>query len=152
MKKVSCLVVVAALLICNQVNAQQGKYVNSASARMVKLIDQANSNGYKLQNDGFSIGGGWLKQGRDNWVPIFSTTLKAGQEYRLIAVGDMDAKDVDIQVTNEAGQIVASDTAASPEAIVNFRPTATGRYTIRLRLYASQGDVPSVCLCILLTR
>lgn len=152
MKKVSFLSVFVLLLAWSQADAQQGKYVNSSAARMVKLIDQANGAGYKLQNDGFSIGGGWLKQGRDHWVPIFTTALKAGQDYRLIAVGDMDAKDVDIQILNEAGQIVASDTAASPEAIVNFRPSATGRYTIRLRLYSSQGDVPAVCMCILMTR
>lgn len=135
-----------------QADAQQGKYVNSASARLVKLIDQANRDNYKLQNNGFSIGGGWLKQGTNNWVPIYTTTLTKGVEYRFMAVGDMDAKDVDIQILNASGTTVASDTATAPEAVVNFRPTQSGQYTVRLRLYSSAGDVPSVCVAIMMVK
>ena len=151
MKKV-VLAVVFGLLMAGYAEAQQGKYVNSASARLVKLVDQANKDGYKLQNDGFSIGGGWLKQGTNNWVPLFTTTLTAGKEYRIVAAGDMDAKDVDVEIRDESGRVVASDTLAYPEAIVNFRPGSTGRYTVRLRLFASDGNAPAVCLAILLSK
>lgn len=154
MKK--CIVFASAigmLLMTQMAEAQQGKYVNSASARMVKLIDQANKEGFKLQNNGFSIGGGWLQQGTDNWVSIVTTTLNAGSTYRVVAVGDMDAKDVDVEIVNaDTGKVVARDTLINPEAIVDYRPTQSGRYTIRLRLYSSNNNSPCVVMAIILKR
>lgn len=145
--------VVSMLLMTQAVQAQQGKYVNSASARLVKLIDQANKEGFKLQNNGFSIGGGWLQQGTDNWVSIVTTTLNSGSTYRIVAVGDMDAKDVDVEVVDAVtGKTVARDTLTNPEAIVDYRPTQTGRYTIRLRLYSSNNSAPCVVMAIILKR
>lgn len=152
MKKICIFAVALILVAATQTHAQQGKYVNSSAARLVKMIDAANDNGYKLQSDGFSVGGAWLKQGKDHWVPVFTKTFKRGTNYRLIAVGDMDARDVDIQVLDSTGRVVASDTATSPEAIVNFTPTENGNYTIRLRLYASKNNVPSMCLAIVMER
>ena len=69
MKKV-VLSLVAMLLVATTAQAQQGKYLNSASARLIKLVDRANDDGYKFQNDSFSLGGGWLKQGTDRWVTL----------------------------------------------------------------------------------
>ena len=150
---VSAVAAIAILLTTvNQGDAQQGKYVNSCSARLVKLVDQGNKDGYNLQTDGFSIGGGWLKQGKDNWVTLVTTTLKSGQQYRLVAAGDMDAKDVDIQILNADGTVVASDTLTEPTATVNYTPGLTARYTIRIRLYASINSEPCVCMCILMTK
>ena len=40
----------------------QGQYVTEAAARLSKLIAAANKDGYILQDNNFSIGGGWLKQ------------------------------------------------------------------------------------------
>lgn len=132
--------------------ADQGKYITSASARLTKLIDLSNTLGYKLKNDSFSIGGGWLKQGAGNWVNLYTITLTKGNDYRFLAAGDQDSKDVDLQIVNESGTVVASDTAVSNEAIVGFRPAATARYTVRLRLYASRDNVPCVCLGIMLVK
>ncbi len=73
-------------------------------------------------------------------------TLSANKNYRFIAVGDMDAKDLDLALVNEAGNVVASDTATAPEAVVNHRPTKTGSYTVKLRLFASENNEPSVCI------
>ena len=151
MKKVVASIA-ALLLVATSVHAQQGKYLNSASARLVKLVDKANDDGYKFQNDSFSLGGGWLKQGSDRWVTLYTVTLQASKSYRFIAVGDMDAKDVDIQVLDPDGRTVASDTLTSPEAIVGYTPTKTGRYSVRVRLYASRDNVPSFVVAALLAR
>lgn len=151
MKKV-VLSLVAMLLVATAAQAQQGKYLNSASARLIKLVDRANEDGYKFQNDSFSLGGGWLKQGTDRWVTLYTVSLQAGKSYRFLAVGDMDAKDVDIQVLDPDGRTVASDTLAAPEAIVGYSPTKTGRYSVRVRLYASRDNVPSFVVAALLAK
>jgi hypothetical protein len=130
----------------------QGKYVNSASARLVKLVDAGNRDGYKLQDNAFSIGGGWLKQSTSTWVPLYGLNLTAGKNYRFIAVGDLDARDLDLAVVNDLGNPVASDTANAPEAVVNFRPNKTGVYTVKLRLYASDNNEPSVCISTVMVK
>src|SRR5438874_11599829 len=61
--------------------AGQGKYLTEASARLGKLIAKANQDGYEFQDNNFSIGGGWLKQGEKNWVPLYTLNLEAGKKY-----------------------------------------------------------------------
>jgi hypothetical protein len=130
----------------------QGKYVAEASARLIKLINSANGDGYILQDNSFSIGGGWLKQGRDLWVPLYTVQLQAGREYRFLASGDADARDVDLQIVGPGGNVVASDVDTAADAIVNFRPNASGRYEVRIRLYDSDNNLPCVCMGIMMIR
>jgi hypothetical protein len=131
----------------------QGKYLTQASERLSNLIDKANADGYKLANNEFSIGGGWLKQGKE-WVSLFAIPLSKEQEYRVLAAGDNDATDVDVQIVdaNNPSKVLASDTATSAEAVVNFRPDTTQRYLIRVRVYASRNNLPAVCLGIILAK
>jgi hypothetical protein len=136
----------------NRASAQdgQGSYVTQASARLIKLIDAANKQGYSLQDNSFSIGGGWLKQGADKWVVLYTIPLQEGKNYRFVAAGDADAKDVDLEVVDSSGKVVAQDVKDDPEAIVDYTPTSSGRYTVRIRLYASANNVPCVCLAVVL--
>jgi hypothetical protein len=147
-------VLAVALVVSMPAAAQesQGKYVNSSVARLVKMIDFANAAGYNLQTDQFSAGGVWLRQGKENWVSLVTMELKAGKDYRFLAAGDMDARDVDLKIVNSDGTIVANDSTTNPEAIVNYSPTKTGRYTISIRLYASRESVPSYCTAIVMSK
>ncbi len=134
------------------VQAQQGKYVAEASTRLVKLINATNGNGYKLQDNTFSIGGGWLKKSTSAYTPLFTVTLQQGTQYRFLAAGDADAKDVDLEVVNADGDVVASDSKTDPQAVVNYTAQKGGRYTVRVRLYASDMDLPCVCLAIVMSK
>ena len=53
-----CLASLGLLAAGNYASAQQGKYVEQASGRLVKLINAANNKGYDLHDNKFSIGGG----------------------------------------------------------------------------------------------
>ena len=134
-------------------NAQegQGKYVTQAAERLVKLINSANSEGYKLNDNAFTIGGGWLKQSETTWVALLNVDLKANKQYRFLAAGDGDAKDVDLEVQLD-GKTVAADTKTDPTAIVNYTPGADGKYVVRLRLYASDNNDPCACLGIVMAK
>src|ERR1043165_8607641 len=130
------LATVLTLLSADRASAQDGpgKYITEASARLIKLVNNAHANGYRLQNNSFSLGGGWLTQGQNNWVALYTITLDAGKEYRFMAAGDYDAKDVDLQVLDPSNNVVAQDVGVEPEAIVNYRANTTGRYLVRIRL------------------
>lgn len=138
----------------NSLHAQggQGKYVSEAAARMTKLVDAANKSGYALQDNSFSIGGGWLKQSKTDWVSLYTIKLAAGTGYRFLAAGDFDARDVDLEVLDENNKVVAQDVKTDPQAVVDFTPSKAGLYQVRLRLYASERDVPCMCLSLMLTK
>ena len=148
----ACLLTV--LVGAGRADAQQGQgvYVTQAAARLTKLIDAANKDGYHLRDNSFSIGGGWLKQSQTEWIALYTVQLTGGKEYRFLAAGDNDARDVDLQVLNEKKDVVAEDAAIDPTATVNFRPAATGKYTVRIRLYQSQNNLPCVCLGIMMVK
>lgn len=131
---------------------KKGPYIAQASQRLIKLIDKANGDGYKLQDNKLSIGGGWMKQGNDNWVTLYSIVLEKGTAYRFLAAGDNDAQDVDIQVLDGNGKVVAVDVKNDPEAIVDFTPSASQQYQVRVRLYASRDNLPCVCLGIVMSK
>lgn len=130
----------------------QGEFITQASARLTKLVDQENKMGYALQNNSFSIGGGWLKKDQNAWVPLYTVQLTAGKEYAFLAAGDNDAKDVDLVIKDANGKEVAKDEKTDPEAVVVFRPKDSGRYTVSIRLYDSRNDYDCVCLAVVMVK
>ena len=130
----------------------QGVFITQAASRLTKLIDSANKDGYHLKDNSFSIGGGWIKQSKKDWIALYKVQLTGGKEYRFLAAGDKDAKDVDLEIRNSNDDVVASDTDTDPNAIVNFRPKTGGLYTIRVRLYDSRDNLPCVCLGIVMVK
>jgi len=139
-----------ALLGLNEnAQAQQGKYFTQASTRLSTLIDKANGDGFKLDTNKFSSGGGWLNQGTA-WVSLFTINLEAGKKYRLLAAGDDDARDVDLRVMDPAKTEVAKDVATAKTAEVDYTPKTTLKYLVQVRVYDSlmgkKGKVPSYTL------
>ncbi|MBI2806328.1 MAG: hypothetical protein HYX68_15220 [Planctomycetes bacterium] len=132
--------------------AQQGKYITEATVELIKMVNTANGAGYKLQDNSFSIGGGWLRQSASTWVPLYTVQLQGGRDYRFLASGDADARDVDLRVLDSNNQVVASDASTARNALVNYRPTNTGRFTVQIRLYSSANNLPCVCLGIVMSK
>ena len=133
-----CVAIVASLIAENRACAQQGGYITQAAARLSKLVDKGNADGYSLQNNSFSIGGGWLKKGEE-WVSIYTVQLTAGKQYRFLASGDNDAKDVDLRIMDVKGtnQFAADvDTAADLYAALLL---GLGTHTDRLLCAVSAG-------------
>jgi hypothetical protein len=150
-----CLVSVLAVLgSASSASAQlkQGKYVTQASARLAKLVDAGNGDGFSLHNNSFSLGGGWLKKNQDTWTPIYSVNLTAGKKYRCLATGDDDAKDVDLRIMDSKGNQVAIDDGVAVDAIVNFNPKMSGKYTVQIRLYDSRENFDSVCISAMMVK
>jgi hypothetical protein len=130
-----------------------GTYFAQASTRLVNLINQAKKDGYDFQDNQFSLGGGWLEHDPSTFVPLFQVYLKAGVQYRLLAAGSNDAKDVDLHLTSPDGKIVyAKDEGTEPEAHVNFTPKIDGLYIVRLRLYDSKDQKHCVCVTLLMQK
>jgi len=131
----------------------QGKYITQAAKRLTDLVGLSNEAGYTLAPDRLSVGGGWIRQGRDSWVTLYTIKLDAGKQYRVLAAGDNDARDVDVEVTFvKTGDVVAKDTKKDPTAVVNYSPKTTGMYMVRVRLFEARSDDPCVCLAIVMVK
>jgi hypothetical protein len=147
------MLVVSALVVAAPGNGTaqqviQGQYVTEAAARLSKQVEKANKDGYEFQKNSFSIGGGWLKQSTQNWVPLYTLNLQAGKKYRFIAAGDADAQDVDLEIKDSNGKTLKADVSTDPIAVVDFSPENTGKYLVRVRLYKSDRSVDCLCLAV----
>jgi hypothetical protein len=69
----------------------------------------------------------------------FNRQLVKDQRYAILAVGEGSVQDLDLEVVDDRGRVVASDTKADPEAVVIFRAPATGTYTLRLHLFKARS-------------
>lgn len=60
-----------------------------------------------------------------------------GRRYAVLAGGDRDARDVDIEIIDPLGNLVTADTESDPSPAVTFYSNMKGTYEVRIRLYAA---------------
>jgi hypothetical protein len=144
----SCLGVLVGSRPAQAQGKASGTYLTEAVTRVTNLAGIAKLGNYGYNHD-ISILAGWVQKGGSL---SFNLQLDAGAEYLFLAGGDNDAIDVDLEILDKNGKVVASDMRPDPEAIVTFRPRDTGRYTLRLILDRSQKNVPCVCVATILKK
>jgi hypothetical protein len=87
-------------------------------------------------DQGWSIGGQALTRGQSaDFIRHFS----AGTEYVIYADGSQEALDIDLQVLDASGRVVAQDRDSDKAAAVAFTPRRSGQYTLRLQLASARG-------------
>ena len=64
----------------------------------------------------------------------FTADLRRGVSYRVIGACDNECNDMDIEVLDPAGAVIASDVTPTDFPAVNLTPAADGRYTVRFIL------------------
>jgi hypothetical protein len=64
----------------------------------------------------------------------YSLPLKAGTEYVLAAGGDKDAADIDLELKDPSGKVVARDAKLNATPRVSTTPSADGDYTLQLKM------------------
>src|SRR5215470_11121845 len=70
-----------------------------------------------------------IEQGADHRWRI---ELVGGASYRIIGACDNECSDVDIELIDSSGAVVASDTLPDDYPIVDHVPTANGAYVVRM--------------------
>src|SRR5262249_38416983 len=93
-----------------------------------------------------SILGAFLGDGKS---ATFTKTLEQGRDYVILGGGDQSIVDLDLEVSDEFGNLVAVDQiGATP--IVKFRATFTGRFT--LKATAHKADRGGFCCVVILRK
>ncbi len=65
----------------------------------------------------------------------YTLTLRAGQDYRVIAVCDSRCGDIDLRLYDARGNQVAQDTLNDNVPTLAIRPLATGPHVIEIDMY-----------------
>ncbi|RUL87557.1 hypothetical protein [Tautonia sociabilis] len=121
-----------------------GVYMTQAMGRVmgaVRAISDKSDYGYDGPNT-VCFMGGYFRPGA---TIGFNRHLERGRPYAFIGGGDEDAVDVDIEIFDEAGNLVAEDTKTDAEPTILYTPPRSGTYTIEVTLY----DAPESCFCAL---
>ena len=116
------------------------------------MIDNSTRAGYRPTADSLLLAGAELKQSKTEWIEVGTVDLDSNCTYIVMGAGDKDATDVDIQIRDSNQNVVAKDDTTNVEATVEYRPPVRGRYTIRMRLFGSQRDLPCYCIAAVLCK
>ncbi len=60
----------------------------------------------------------------------FTVMLRAGQDYRIVAVCDERCDDLDMRLYSPTNQLVAEEVLEDSVPVIHVRPVVTGNYTI----------------------
>lgn len=64
----------------------------------------------------------------------WQVNLAGGTQYRVVGACDNECNNVDIELIDGTGAVVASDKAPDDRPVVNFTPASNGQYIVRLML------------------
>jgi hypothetical protein len=79
----------------------------------------------------------------------FTRMLYSGNDYIIVASGDSDIIDVDLDVHDRFGRLIASDYRIDRDAGVFITNPATGLYTFRIHLYSGRANTSWVGMYLL---
>ncbi len=150
-KFVLALVLGGCLLHGGEAFAQRSiaTYSKEAMDNLVPLLEGAAKAGFTMEPRNTTLFGGWLPKGAgtgsEKWIPmIVLKNLDPNMQYRVIAAGDNDVKDLDVRVVDPNGRVVVADVATARTAAVTFQPDRVQDYVIEMRLYDSIDN--SICI------
>ncbi len=87
-------------------------------------------------DEGWSIGGQALTRGQS---ADFTRDFFAGTRYLIYANGSENAQDIDMEIVDSRGRVIVQDTRSLKDAAVEFSPSYSGQYTIRLKMARASG-------------
>lgn len=64
----------------------------------------------------------------------WQVNLQGGTQYRVLGACDNECSNVDIELIDNSGAVVASDKAPDDKPVVNFTPASSGQYIVRVIL------------------
>jgi hypothetical protein len=119
--------------------------LSAQSASADQVWDQLQNRAYaEAASEGFALINymvGWLMKGASedggfNWPRRFD----AGYSYLIVGVCDLDCPDVDLNLEDQEGVAVASDTGSGDMPMIRFTPSKTAMYWIDPTMHACSTE------------
>ena len=105
---------------------------SDAAACIDQMVTNAAGEGYRLRN----IDTGKLDPGGTYG---YKAVFTQGREYLLFGCGDASAKDLDIYLYDDGGNLVYQDQMSDAQPIVTVTPEWTGSYLVVVKLYSAEA-------------
>jgi hypothetical protein len=100
--------------------------------------------------DGVSVLAAWVDRGDS---VAFIRPLSANISYMFLAAGDRDAQIVNLEILDVDGRnVLKNDGKSQPDAILEFTPTVSTSYRMRLTLAKSDKNLPCMCVAAILKK
>ncbi|MET0183020.1 MAG: hypothetical protein ABW199_09065 [Caulobacterales bacterium] len=126
------LAMLAALALCGGTSALAqvpAGYARQLAQQLAVAEQHYTQQGYVRMAGPFA--GGLAEAGlRD--IPV---TLRADQDYRIIAVCDADCGDLDLRIIDPSGEVIAADVQRDDYPILRVRPRQTGAFNVEVKMY-----------------
>lgn len=75
-----------------------------------------------------------------NQTATHEVYVSQGRSYFAVSVCDTNCSDVDLEVIDQNGRVVGSDTEADDFPLVPFRASYTGTYYVRVKMYTCSSS------------
>jgi hypothetical protein len=109
-------------------------FARELAGRLSRAESLLTENGYARAAGPFA---GGLSEQR---AQRFTVMLRAGQDYRIVAVCDSRCSDVDLRLFTANNQLIAQDVLDDAVPVIHVRPIATGNYDIEAVMARCTGD------------
>jgi hypothetical protein len=123
------------VLLCGAVLApgavlgqQRDRYYYEMRDKLLRAASVFARTGYELSHDPY------VQIFRDRTSREFTLLMEARRSYAIVAVGDDDAIDIDLELYDERGRLIDQDQGREAEAIVTAVPGYAARFTVRVIL------------------
>jgi hypothetical protein len=124
-----------------------GTYMLQALGQMMRSVLEVSEKTDYGYDDGICIMAAFL---RPKGTIGFLRQVVKGQSYVIAGGGDNDVGDLDLEIYDEFGRKIASDTGDDNHPVVLFTSSYSGRITIRLNLFSAARA--SFCVVSVLRR
>jgi len=81
---------------------------------------------------------GVLLQPKTNYA--LTRRFEAGVNYAIVAGGDEDVTDLDVEILDQSGNVVTSDEREDRMGVIEWVPEESGDYDIRIKLFDAQRE------------
>ncbi len=105
--------------------------------------DDAKSNAYaaalSLRATGYNLKGYQGEYLGSGETVIYRVYMYSYNEYAVLGAGDSRVQDLDVEIYDGDGNLIASDKDSSDVSLVRFNPPYTGTYYVRTKMYSGHG-------------
>ncbi len=145
------LVALATLVASAPASAKEwvpGKYLDQAMTRVISSVRKVtDKTAYGLDDQSSCFIGAYLEEGKS--VGAATIPLTGGTEYAFIAGGDDDVNDLDIELRDADGDVVAKDVENDSNPVVVFTPKEDGKYKVVMKLVSTKAKGSFVAYALL---
>ena len=94
-----------------------------------KVREQLKELGFQVRN---TYTTGTLDKGEST---VFTRTFYQDNGYVLVITGDTKARDIDLFVFDDGGNLISQDSKSSPTSVTTFKAEYTGKYFVKVVMY-----------------